>query len=71
MVHNGIEYGLMAAYAEGLNILRNANAGTKQREADAETSPLEHPEYYRYEIDTSEVAESGVVAAWSARGCST
>ena len=47
MVHNGIEYGVMAAYAEGLNILRNANAGSLQREADAETAPLEHPEYYR------------------------
>ncbi len=68
MVHNGIEYGLMAAYAEGLNILRNANAGTRQREADAETSPLEHPEYYRYEIDTTEVAEvwrrGSVVGSW-------
>ena len=68
MVHNGIEYGLMAAYAEGLNILRNANAGTRQREADAETSPLEHPEYYRYEIDTTEVAEvwrrGSVIGSW-------
>src|SRR6516164_8560687 len=51
MVHNGIEYGLMAAYAEGLNIIKNANAGKRQREQDAETAPLESPEYYQYEID--------------------
>ena len=56
MVHNGIEYGLMAAYAEGLNILRNAD-GERTREADAETAPLANPEYYRYEIDTTEVTE--------------
>jgi 6-phosphogluconate dehydrogenase len=68
MVHNGIEYGLMAAYAEGLNVLRNANAGARDREADAETTPLEHPEHYRYEIDTTEVAEvwrrGSVVGSW-------
>jgi 6-phosphogluconate dehydrogenase len=68
MVHNGIEYGVMAAYAEGLNILRNANAGGAQREADAETAPLEHPEYYRYDIDTAAVAEvwrrGSVIASW-------
>ena len=68
MVHNGIEYGMMAAYAEGLNIIQNADAGTRRRDADAETSPLEHPEYYRYDIDTSEVAEvwrrGSVVASW-------
>ena len=68
MVHNGIEYGVMAAYAEGLNILRNANAGKVQREADAETAPLEHPEYYRYDIDIPEVAEvwrrGSVVGSW-------
>ncbi len=68
MVHNGIEYGLMAAYAEGLNILRNANAGSEQRESDAETAPLEHPEYYRYDIDVAEVTEvwrrGSVVASW-------
>ena len=68
MVHNGIEYGMMAAYAEGLNIIHNADAGTRQRDADAETSPLEHPEYYRYDIDTAEVAEvwrrGSVVASW-------
>jgi 6-phosphogluconate dehydrogenase len=68
MVHNGIEYGLMAAYAEGLNVLRNADAGARDREADAETTPLEHPEHYRYEIDTTEVAEvwrrGSVVGSW-------
>jgi 6-phosphogluconate dehydrogenase len=68
MIHNGIEYGLMAAYAEGLNILRNADAGAVQREADAETAPLEHPEYYRYEIDIASVAEvwrrGSVIASW-------
>ena len=68
MVHNGIEYGVMAAYAEGLNILKNANAGTVQREADAETAPLEHPEYYQYEIDIPSVAEAwrrgSVIASW-------
>jgi 6-phosphogluconate dehydrogenase len=68
MVHNGIEYGLMAAYAEGLNVLRNANAGTRKREADAETAPLRDPTYYRYDIDTAEVAEvwrrGSVVASW-------
>jgi 6-phosphogluconate dehydrogenase len=68
MVHNGIEYGLMAAFAEGLNILRNANAGAQEREADAETAPLDHPEYYRYEIDVAEVAEvwrrGSVVGSW-------
>jgi 6-phosphogluconate dehydrogenase len=68
MVHNGIEYGLMAAYAEGLNILRNANAGKRQQEADAETAPLEHPELYQYDIDTTEVAEvwrrGSVIGSW-------
>ena len=68
MVHNGIEYGLMAAYAEGLNIIKNADAGKRAREADAETSPLEHPEHYQYEIDTTEVAEvwrrGSVVGSW-------
>jgi 6-phosphogluconate dehydrogenase len=68
MVHNGIEYGLMAAYAEGLNIIRNADAGTRSRDADAETAPLEHPDYYRYAIDTTEVAEvwrrGSVVGSW-------
>jgi 6-phosphogluconate dehydrogenase len=68
MVHNGIEYGIMAAYAEGLNILRNADVGKRQQEADAETAPLEHPEHYQYDIDTTEVAEvwrrGSVVASW-------
>jgi 6-phosphogluconate dehydrogenase len=68
MVHNGIEYGLMAAYAEGLNILKNANAGMDYRQADAETAPLEQPEYYRYELDLKEVAEvwrrGSVITSW-------
>jgi 6-phosphogluconate dehydrogenase len=68
MVHNGIEYGLMAAYAEGLNIIKNADAGKRQREMDAETAPLENPDYYQYEIDTTEVAEvwrrGSVVGSW-------
>jgi 6-phosphogluconate dehydrogenase len=68
MVHNGIEYGIMAAYAEGLNILKNANAGKVKREADAETAPLEQPEYYQYDIDVPEVAEvwrrGSVVGSW-------
>jgi len=68
MVHNGIEYGLMAAYAEGLNIVKNANAGRQDRATDAETSPLRNPEYYQYDIDVAEVAElwrrGSVVASW-------
>jgi 6-phosphogluconate dehydrogenase len=68
MVHNGIEYGLMAAYAEGLNVLRNADLGSAKVESDAETAPLEHPEYYRYEIEVAEVAEvwrrGSVVGSW-------
>jgi 6-phosphogluconate dehydrogenase len=68
MVHNGVEYGLMAAYAEGLNIIKNADAGLREREMDAETSPLDQPEHYRYEIDTTEVAEvwrrGSVVGSW-------
>src|SRR5499427_7639117 len=68
MVHNGIEYGLMAAYAEGLGIIKGADAGLHEQEMDAETSPLEHPDHYRYEIDTTEVAEvwrrGSVVASW-------
>ncbi|MFJ5680651.1 phosphogluconate dehydrogenase (NAD(+)-dependent, decarboxylating) [Streptomyces sp. NPDC093097] len=68
MVHNGIEYGLMAAYAEGLNILKNADAGTASRQADAETAPLERPEYYRYDLDLAEVAEvwrrGSVIGSW-------
>jgi 6-phosphogluconate dehydrogenase len=68
MVHNGIEYGLMAAYAEGLNVIANADVGIRQREADAETAPLERPELYRYDIDTTEVVEvwrrGSVVGSW-------
>jgi 6-phosphogluconate dehydrogenase len=68
MVHNGIEYGLMAAYAEGLNILKHANAGKSSRTADAETTPLRHPEHYQYEFNLADVAEvwrrGSVVASW-------
>jgi 6-phosphogluconate dehydrogenase len=68
MVHNGIEYGVMAAYAEGLNILKNADAGKREQEADAETAPLEHPEYYQYDIDIPEVTEvwrrGSVIGSW-------
>jgi 6-phosphogluconate dehydrogenase len=68
MVHNGIEYGIMAAYAEGLNILENADAGKAQREQDAETAPLEQPEYYQYDLDLPEVAEvwrrGSVIGSW-------
>jgi 6-phosphogluconate dehydrogenase len=68
MVHNGIEYGLMAAYAEGLNVLASADVGTRARDADAETTPLEHPERYRYSIPVADVAEvwrrGSVVSSW-------
>ncbi|WP_062527532.1 phosphogluconate dehydrogenase (NAD(+)-dependent, decarboxylating) [Demequina rhizosphaerae] len=68
MVHNGIEYGLMAAYAEGLNVLRNANIGAQERTADAETAPLANPEFYRYDVDTAAVAEvwrrGSVIGSW-------
>jgi 6-phosphogluconate dehydrogenase len=68
MVHNGIEYGLMAAYAEGMNILHNANAGKHAHDSDAETTPMRDPEYYRYELDLREIAEvwrrGSVVASW-------
>jgi 6-phosphogluconate dehydrogenase len=68
MVHNGIEYGLMAAYAEGLNILRKANAGKRSREADAETAPLRSPEHYQYDFDLSQIAEvwrrGSVIGSW-------
>jgi 6-phosphogluconate dehydrogenase len=68
MVHNGIEYGMMASLAEGLNILRNANAGTTRSADDAETAPLEDPEYYRYDMDLKEVAEvwrrGSVIGSW-------
>jgi len=68
MVHNGIEYGLMAAYAEGLNVLAHAGAGTVRREADAETAPLRDPEAYRYAFDLARIAElwrrGSVVSSW-------
>jgi 6-phosphogluconate dehydrogenase len=68
MVHNGIEYGVMAAYAEGLNILHNADIGEHPVESDAETAPLEHPEYYRYSLDLPDVAEvwrrGSVIGSW-------
>ena len=68
MVHNGIEYALMAAYAEGFNILKHAGVGREDREVDAETAPLGNPEHYRYDIDVAGVAEvwrrGSVVASW-------
>jgi 6-phosphogluconate dehydrogenase len=68
MVHNGVEYGLMAAYAEGLNVLRHANAGASSREVDAETTPLRDPDLYRYELDLSAITEvwrrGSVVQSW-------
>ncbi|MDQ6854033.1 MAG: decarboxylating 6-phosphogluconate dehydrogenase [Actinomycetota bacterium] len=68
MVHNGIEYGVMSAYAEGLAILEKADVGKRPQEADAETAPLEHPEYYQYDLDIPEVAEvwrrGSVIASW-------
>jgi 6-phosphogluconate dehydrogenase len=57
MVHNGIEYGLMAAYAEGLNLLRRADVGLARRTVDAETSPLKSPEHFAYELDLAAIAE--------------
>jgi len=68
MVHNGIEYGIMAAYAEGLNILRHANVGKQKHEVDAETTPLRHPEHYQYDFNLPDVAEvwrrGSVIASW-------
>jgi 6-phosphogluconate dehydrogenase len=68
MVHNGIEYGLMAAYAEGLNILRHADVGKRSGAADAETTPLRNPQYYQYEFDLAAIAEvwrrGSVIASW-------
>ena len=68
MVHNGIEYGLMAAYAEGFNILKNANDGKQSREVDAETTPLREPENYQYDMNLADIAEvwrrGSVVASW-------
>lgn len=68
MVHNGIEYGIMAAYAEGLNVLRGANAGKHAREVDAETTPLRDPQHYQYDLDLADIAEvwrrGSVIASW-------
>ncbi|PUA18807.1 phosphogluconate dehydrogenase (NAD(+)-dependent, decarboxylating) [Glaciimonas sp. PCH181] len=68
MVHNGIEYGIMGAYAEGLNILRNANVGLQKNTIDAETTPLRNPEFYQYEMDLPEIAEvwrrGSVIGSW-------
>ncbi|MEO5988366.1 MAG: phosphogluconate dehydrogenase (NAD(+)-dependent, decarboxylating) [Candidatus Eisenbacteria bacterium] len=68
MVHNGIEYGLMAAYAEGMNILHNASAGTRHLDADAETAPMRDPEFYQYALDLPEIAEvwrrGSVIGSW-------
>jgi 6-phosphogluconate dehydrogenase len=68
MVHNGIEYGIMAALAEGLNVLHNADVGTRKQTDDAETAPLEHPEYYQYDLDTTSISElwrrGSVIGSW-------
>ncbi len=68
MVHNGIEYALMAAYAEGLNILKHANAGARDRPADAETAPLRAPEHYQYDLPIADIAEvwrrGSVIGSW-------
>jgi 6-phosphogluconate dehydrogenase len=68
MVHNGIEYGLMAAYAEGFNVLHHANAGSAERPSDAETAPLDQPEHYRYDLDIAAISElwrrGSVVSSW-------
>jgi len=68
MIHNGIEYGLMGAYAEGLNILKHANAGKQKQTVDAETTPLRNPEHYRYDLNLAEITEvwrrGSVVASW-------
>ncbi len=68
MVHNGIEYGVMAAYAEGLNILKNANVGKREHASDAETTPLRNPEFYQYEMNLPDIAEvwrrGSVIGSW-------
>ncbi len=68
MVHNGIEYGIMAAYAEGMNVLRSANVGKLSHEADAETTPLRDPEHYQYDLNLADIAEvwrrGSVIASW-------
>src|SRR5262249_32893279 len=68
MVHNGIEYGIMAAYAEGLGFLRDANIGKRTHEIDAETTPLRHPEHYQYDLNLRDIAEvwrrGSVISSW-------
>jgi 6-phosphogluconate dehydrogenase len=68
MIHNGIEYGIMAAYAEGFNILRHANVGKSDHQIDAETTPLRHPEHYRYDFNLADIAElwrrGSVIPSW-------
>ena len=68
MVHNGMEYGIMAAYAEGMNIIRNANVGKQQHSVDAETTPLRHPELYQYDFNLTDIAEvwrrGSVISSW-------
>jgi 6-phosphogluconate dehydrogenase len=68
MVHNGIEYGIMAAYAEGFNILHHANVGKQTRPVDVETTPLRHPEYYQYDLNLTDISElwrrGSVIASW-------
>lgn len=68
MVHNGIEYGLMAAYAEGFNILHHANVGKQPRSANAETTPIQHPEHYQYDFNLADIAEvwrrGSVISSW-------
>ena len=68
MIHNGIEYGIMAAYAEGIGILKAADAGKRQNEVDAETTPLRNPEHYQYEFDLADISEvwrrGSVIASW-------
>src|SRR2546427_12015602 len=68
MVHNGIEYGMMAALAEGVNVLRHADAGKRPPAPDAETSPLSHPEHYQYELNVRDIVEvwrrGSVIASW-------
>jgi 6-phosphogluconate dehydrogenase len=68
MIHNGIEYGIMAAYAEGIGILKSANAGSRQSEVDAETTPLREPEHYKYDFNLADISEvwrrGSVIASW-------
>ena len=68
MVHNGIEYGIMAAYAEGMGVLKAANIGTRKAASDAETAPLQEPEHYQYDLDLRDIAEvwrrGSVIASW-------